>query len=130
MGYPTLIGELSVVKIMDYYDRPLSFIARDQLGSKYLGYLIDARDNYETFLFTPMTKGRIEELLEGKIAIRDALVFSENGWALESKYVVRSSGLDNFFTTRVSADLSDDELPDADVCFDKEYFYDNGEDEE
>lgn len=119
--YVTEFGDFTTTQIMDYYDRPLSFIAKDTVGTHYFGYLlnIDA-DKSDTILFTPMSKARINELLTGKISIQKALVESENGWGFEQFYPSIFSTKKERTTIRLSKDLTEEEMPDEDVFFEEE----------
>lgn len=114
--YPTDFGTFKTTQIMSYYDRPLLFIAEDNVGTKYFGYLIDEDEHKsDTILFTPMSENRINELLSGKISIRKALVESENGWGFECFYPSRFSDKKSYSKVRFSQTLKEDEVPDEDV---------------
>lgn len=114
--YPTDFGKFKTTEIIDYYDRPLAFFAKDAVGTLYFGYLLDEdEEKSDTILFTPVSEKRSMELLAGKVSMREALFHSESGWGFEVYYPSKFSTKETTSKVRFSNTLTEEELPDADV---------------
>ena len=83
----TPIGELNIIDVLFYYDGPRIFIGQNE-ASKFLGFLVDEIDEWDQWLFAPVSKERVSQIKKGIISIREALLNVEDGWVFEIKLPV------------------------------------------
>jgi hypothetical protein len=116
----TPFGLLKMLIIIDYYDQPLTFIVRDCKGIEYYGFLYnDIRQNNEfyceEFLFVPISKQRREDLLQGRISMRDTVLKPEDGWMIKVRYYNEDLKKQDEYNIINVKDIDKDYLPDADI---------------
>ena len=70
----TWLGVLSVIEVLDYYDRVRMFIATSDSGYVYLAYLADSSLSQDVWLYTEMNQDRIAALKTGVRSIRDVIL--------------------------------------------------------
>ena len=109
----TALGQLRIVDVIDFYDRPLLFTARDGTGVMYFAYLTDESDEDDFWYYVSVSAERLGDLLGGKVPIRDAFMEPENG-VLFLVSTPRRAGGASRMEQRVPTSLGDDSLPPAD----------------
>src|SRR5699024_1178270 len=116
-----LLGKIYIIEEVIYYDKPLTFICKNDIGNQFIASCIQL-DQEEQWLFLPLSRARLIQVLRGSITAYDAFKHSEMG--LLWKVYIQS---DNYSTGKAKAiqsnELKDDDLPDKDVVYDI-----NGED--
>ena len=70
--------ELEHIDTLLYYDGPELIVAKDQFQLMYLCYLIETNNISDIFLCTPVSKARLEKLLNREIDLRDVLLHAES----------------------------------------------------
>lgn len=68
---------LTVEKVLVYYDVPQVFSAKDAVGSHYLCLLVDEEGNNLQYLTLPISQGKLTKVVCGLIDLREAFVNSE-----------------------------------------------------
>lgn len=107
----SLLGMLDIVETYEYYDRPVLFSCRNQVGSLFLTVWIGEDDGgSETWLFAPISQRRFEHIRSGAIDLQTAFTKVE-GNTLLSVHIPFNSDLP---TRTVSVDpsiLDETQLP-------------------
>ncbi len=62
-----------------YYDQPVLFSCKDSAGPFYLVMAADGNDQYETWLYTKVSIGRLNLVRSGAIDLHDAFADPEGG---------------------------------------------------
>lgn len=108
------IIRLSVDRILIYYDVPQLFIAKDQMGLKYVSLYIGGDTPFAEYITVPVSESKLNQLVTGEIDLRMAFQSSENGvW-----YIMTSDATDQFVLNPISFDTVDEKyLPDSGFYF-------------
>lgn len=108
----TPLGDLTLEEVFDAFDGPRLFLCRNQLDQRYVGiYLGEDDQQRERWLYLPVSAARLGELRVGATDLRDAFQTSETHYVHETR--VGLTGQDVSFESRLSSDLTEDELPAA-----------------
>jgi hypothetical protein len=75
----TFLGDLKIIDTYNFYDFPRFFSVTNDLEDIYLVYWFDETDFSDTWLYVCVSKARFEQVLSGKLDIRDAFILSETG---------------------------------------------------
>lgn len=70
-------SELRLDKILDYYDKPQLFVARDKFDAQYLCLLYDDT-NTPSYTAVKISASRLEDFLSGKVDLRQLFTAPEN----------------------------------------------------
>src|SRR5690349_8042282 len=77
------MGTLHIDEIFDYFDAPILFLARNELGYAFLGMSVEKTAGYEIFLYVPVSADRLLAIRTGLVSIRFAFTNPESGTVLE-----------------------------------------------
>lgn len=108
------ILNLTVDKILIYYDLPQLFIAKDQIGTKYVCLHVESETEYAEYIAIPISKDKLNELILGRVDLRTAFQSSETGvW-----YFITSDEQEEFVTNPINFEVVDEKyLPDEGFYF-------------
>lgn len=68
----TILGELEMEEVYEYYDRPVLFVCKNEDKQRYLAVLIDQNDRDDIFFFSEVSTELFHMLLLGQKDIRFA----------------------------------------------------------
>jgi hypothetical protein len=71
--------KIRYIRTYDYCDGPQSFLAADQLDTKYFCILVDIQNDSKRYVCTPISSNRLSEFHEGKYDIRRLFEEDETG---------------------------------------------------
>lgn len=74
----TQLGNLQIVEVYEFYDRPLLFSCRNSTGHHFLALLIDETETEEVWLYAPVSETRFAQIRAGKIDLHDAFAKAED----------------------------------------------------
>lgn len=74
----SLLGKLSINEVLDYYDGPKLFTAKNAVGFTYLAFWADQTDFGDIWLYAPVSNGRLQKLKSGDVSLREAFLHSED----------------------------------------------------
>lgn len=74
--------ELSLERVLDYYDRPLILLERDSAGRLYLVWWSDEDYGVERWICLPLSKARLHAITSGQMTPRYAMDHPEDGYLL------------------------------------------------
>ncbi|CAD7507815.1 MULTISPECIES: DUF6575 domain-containing protein [Aeromonas] len=112
----TSLGSLVITEIYDYFDGPKLFCARSKTGSSYICYWCDSADDFDSWLYLPVSDKKLEDFRRGKISVRDAITTPEDVvFFVTVKYGAKD--IDTVAQVNVSA-LDEDFLPCEDFFVD------------
>ncbi len=107
----TRMGALRMDYVIEWYDGPILFVARDDLEHAYLGYAVDREAGREAFLYVPISEDRLLGVRTGLVPLREAFTQPEG------KVLFRVTVPMNGETSTSEIDITqlfEEELPDAD----------------
>lgn len=108
----TILGELKIQHVFQYFDIPRLFSCKNKSGSQYLA--LSTFDDYETYewLYLPLSVDRLLALISKNITILDAFIKPED----EYLYQVSSTFTGDSKVLHILPEqLNNDDLPDKDV---------------
>ena len=76
------LRELSLERVLGYYDRPRILLERDPTGQLYLVWWSDEDDGVERWICLPLSEVRLRAITSGAIAPRYAMDHPEDGYLL------------------------------------------------
>lgn len=113
--FRTPLGNMKILEMFLYYDRPFIFLCEDDIGTKYIVHLIDEDDVGERWFLVPSSDIRVEYVRTGRITLRNSIIQAEGGWIWEVITPYDSSEGD-FFKKECSI-IIDLDLPEVDAVF-------------
>lgn len=75
----TMLGKLSMIQVLDWYDGPRLFIAENASGSFYIAFWADEQDNESVWLYSLVSESRIASVVSGKLDLRSIYTDPEDG---------------------------------------------------
>ncbi len=76
----TELGDLRIIEVIEYYDRPLLFACKNNLGRLYLAVIVDDTGDTESWLYAEMSSARWQHVRSGGIDLHDAFAKAEDRW--------------------------------------------------
>lgn len=111
-----LLGNIYILEEIIYYDKPLTFTCKNDIGTQFIASCLDL-DQEEQWLFLPLSKARLIQVLRGSITAYDAFRNSEMGFLW--KVYLQSDDYSTGMAKKIqSGDLKEDDLPDKDIVYD------------
>jgi hypothetical protein len=74
------LGRLEISEIFDSYDGPRLFSAVAASGTVYLAFWIGESSTADTWLYVPISRRRLDEVVEGVLTLREAFSEPEDGF--------------------------------------------------
>ena len=74
----SILGELTITQIYQFYNIPVLFACRNRVGHVFLAVLIDQNDEQATWLYSPLSEKRFTLLKENRIDLHDAFAGTED----------------------------------------------------
>lgn len=107
-------NELRIDKILDFYDEPQLFIARDKFGAQYI-CLLYADDHELKYTAIKISNDKLSDFLSGKVDLRQLFVSPE----LKGEYYDVSYENGHLYITPFEGDaLPEDRLPETGYTLD------------
>ena len=107
-------NELRIDKILDYYDEPQLFIARDMFDAQYI-CLLYADDEKPKYTAVKISNTKLTDFLSGKVDLRQLFVSPE----MKGEYYEVVGNDDHLSITPLEcATLPEERLPDSDYTLD------------
>ena len=81
MGYlpkRTLLGNIEIIEIYDFYDQPCLFLCKNKSGHNFLSLWIDELLDKQVWLYLPISKWRLREIFDRSIDLKSAFQTSED----------------------------------------------------
>lgn len=79
----TVLGELSIVEVYEYYIQPALFACTNRTGQIYLAVWIDDNDELSRWLYVAVSLERFSQIRRGRTSLRSAFSAPEDGVALD-----------------------------------------------
>jgi hypothetical protein len=106
--------ELEISQILVYFDLPELFIAKDEVGNKYISLLVEEIDNTPHFILTPISSDRLTNYINGKVDLRDIFTNPE----IKEFYSIINIKSDKFRVTNFDAyELPEKYLPEQGLFY-------------
>lgn len=111
-----LLGNIYLIDEIIYYDKLLTFTCKNDIGHLFLASCTDLND-IEKWIFLPVSKARIIQILRGSITAYDAFKSSELNFLWE--ITLKANDYSNGEAKKVLPNLLlDEDLPDKGIVFD------------
>lgn len=107
----TYLGKLEIIEVYVYYDQPCLFSCQNSTDQIFLAVWVDETEEFNLWLYVPMSRRRFEEVRMGGINLRDAFLKSESGFVYEVKILPENSP--DAIATIPCEQLDEDWLPQA-----------------
>lgn len=105
----TQLGRLRIDRVLDEYDGPRLFVAKNSSGACFLALWVETVVEGELWIYAPISENRLRGLVSGAIPIRDIYTSASDGWIF--RIILGDSGrIVKFSPVRLS-ELDLDELP-------------------
>ena len=75
----TMLGQLRIIEVLDWYDGPRLFIAQSGSGNRYIAFWADEIDEESLWLYASASEDRIENIMSGKLDLRRIYTEPEDG---------------------------------------------------
>ncbi|MGB5961237.1 MAG: DUF6575 domain-containing protein [Coleofasciculaceae cyanobacterium] len=79
----TTIGNLEMLEVYEYYDKPCLFSCRNGSGQIYLAVWIDETPNSDSWLYVPLSSRRFQYIRSGGIDLHDAFLMAEDNFVFQ-----------------------------------------------
>jgi hypothetical protein len=103
----TQLGQLELIEVYEYYDRPVLLSCANAAGHIYLALLVDEAERSETWYFVGISQLRYQHIRSGAIDLYSAFRLSEDGFIIEVQIPV-----DDFLSDAVAHRLRAEDVPD------------------
>lgn len=108
----TILGQLDIIEVYQFYDKPVLFSCKNESGLIFIMLWIDSLNFGEVWLCTRISPLRLDNLLEGKLEIRDIFTHPEDRFLYKAK-VPYKEGLSTTLEKLNPTELSDEYLPES-----------------
>ncbi|MBK8564766.1 MAG: hypothetical protein IPN76_15880 [Saprospiraceae bacterium] len=106
--------ELEISQILVYFDLPELFVAKDEIGSRYMALLVEEIENEPHYILTPISVNRLSMYLNGKIDLRDIFTQPE----IREFYSILNIKSDRFQVSNFNSDrLPEEFLPEQGLYY-------------
>jgi hypothetical protein len=75
----TILGQLRIIEVLDWYDGPRLFIAQNRSGSRYIVFWADETEEGSLWLYASASENRIDGIVSGKLDLRRIYTEPEEG---------------------------------------------------
>ncbi len=79
----TVLGELKIIEVYEFYIQPALFSCRNRAGQIYLAAWIDDGEEFSRWLYVALSSARFAAVRCGEIGLRHAFAKPEDGIALD-----------------------------------------------
>src|SRR5699024_7605674 len=111
-----LLGNIYIMEEIIYYDKPLTFTCKNDIGNQFITSCIEL-DDEEKWLYLPISKARLIQVLIGSITAYYAFTKPEIDFLWKVYIKSNSYSLGRAIKIEPS-ELHEDELPDKDIVYD------------
>ncbi len=100
-----LFGKLEVEEVLDFFDKPLMLIVKNQVDNRFFIKLGNETEEEEVWVYIPVSRRRIEAIKTGAISIQNAFLHTEN----QSAFIIHLPFLET--AEVVSETITSSEIP-------------------
>lgn len=79
----TMLGQLEIIKVYDFYDKPVLFSCKNKSGLIFIVICVDSSDFAEIWLYAPMSSSRFQSIVQGRVELRDIFIEPEDGFVYQ-----------------------------------------------
>jgi len=105
-----LFGDLDLIKVIEYYDKPVFVLCKNHCGDLFLAVEIDEGEEEEIWLYAKMTPERWELIKDNIIDLHYAFRLAENNVVYEV-HIAYDSKLPATYQMLHALKVQDDRLP-------------------
>lgn len=109
-----MLINLEILQILEFFDLPELFVAKDNVNTKYLCLLVDTNENKPNYIVTPISTERLTFYLHGKLDLREVFQNSE----LRQWYIIKDVTSKCFEASFLEiSEIPEEYLPDEGLYF-------------
>lgn len=112
LPHGTLLGELTINHVLEYYDFPRLFTCQNKTGQMYIAVSVFDDDDQSHWIYLPISSIRLKSVLSGGIRLKDAFKNPEDGLLVTVSLF--ASGQNPHLDFVPPEQIPDDDLPDED----------------
>jgi hypothetical protein len=106
----TILGNLEILEIYEFYDKPCLFSCKNVSGQIFLAVWIDETSSEDTWLYVSMSKNRFQQVVSAKIELKDVFLHAEDNFVFE--VCIPHKNKNQIQVLRINCqDLEEDKLP-------------------
>jgi hypothetical protein len=79
----TILGKLEIIEIYEFYDKPCLFSCGNIAGQVFLVVWVDETSYSDSWLYVPVSRRRLQQVVTGGIELRSAFSEAEDGFVFE-----------------------------------------------
>lgn len=106
----TILGQLEIIEVYDFYDKPVLFSCKNKSGLIFIVLCVDSSDYAEIWLYAPMSSSRFQSLVQGRVGLRDIFIDTEDAFVYQVE-VPYEDGLNTIVKTVNCNEIPDEYLP-------------------
>ncbi len=103
----TYLGHLQITDVYAYYDGPRLFAATNSANRMFLALSVEETKDMSRWLFSPLSKRRLQSLVNGDLELRSAFVLAEDSYV----YDVSVGPHEDHVVAIKATDISPEDLP-------------------
>lgn len=103
----TVLGQLEIIEVFEYFDGPCLFSCRNRSGAQFLAVFADEGE-VDIWLYAPVSEGRLEAVRAGNVDLHTAFADAEDGFT----YLVKFNGSSVETNPVRGSSIPSDYLPD------------------
>jgi len=105
----TQLGNLRIDRILEYYDGPRLFVAKNSLDEMFLALWVEDRDEGELWIYALISEDRLRDIESGSVSIRSAYTNADGGMVF--RLIIDDDSKAVIFETMPSSNINLEELP-------------------
>jgi hypothetical protein len=106
----TILGVLEILEVYDYYDKPCLFSCRNLSDQLFLAVWIDETSTEDVWLYAPVSRRRLEYVLNGGVDLRTAFLRAEDNFVFQVQ-TYHSAEKPSQINKVLCKQLNDEQLP-------------------
>ncbi|MBD2579829.1 DUF6575 domain-containing protein [Oscillatoria sp. FACHB-1406] len=106
----TILGQIDIIEVYDFYDKPVLFSCKNKSGLIFIVICVDSSDVSEIWLYAPMSSSRFQNVVRGKVELRDIFNNTEDGFVYYVK-IPHEEGTNVVVETVNCNEIPDEYLP-------------------
>ncbi|MCY7277156.1 MAG: hypothetical protein LH702_26370 [Phormidesmis sp. CAN_BIN44] len=108
----TILGNLEMIEVYEFYDKPCLFSCRNVAGHLFLALWVDESAYADSWLYVPTSLNRFKQIVAGNMELRRAFLTAEDGFVFEVTIPCNQNDHDHTEVTRIKCEtLEEGKLP-------------------
>ena len=79
----TILGQLEIIEVYDFYDKPVLFSCKNKCGLIYIVLCVDSSDLAEIWLYAPMSSSKFQGAVQGSVELINIFIYTEDAFVYQ-----------------------------------------------